>query len=149
MHRANRSSASSKDHRATYRSKACGKRPDGRVLSEKFEQAFLETTSSKHADSASATVYDLYKLGQFCQGAINYKAKQHVKNSPCYAFHFLRETIEVYQMELEYDGIYTMVNIASCRIPRRLDNLWLLPPLLAAMLHIKTSILATLKVGKG
>ncbi|KAJ3167182.1 hypothetical protein HDU88_002519 [Geranomyces variabilis] len=110
-----------------------------RVVGE-FDQAFIETKSSQHADSASATVYDLFTLGHFCQGAVNYKTKQHVKNSPSYAFHFLRESIEIYHMELEYDGIYTMVNIASCRIPRRLDDLWLLPPLIAAMLHVKAGL---------
>ncbi|KAJ3137158.1 hypothetical protein HDU90_002330 [Geranomyces variabilis] len=144
MRWANGSSHSSKDHRAAYRQKPCGKKPDGRVLSNKSEQIFLETKSSKYADSAGQTLYDLFKLAQFCQGAINFKSKQKFQNFPCYGIQFLRDTIEIYQMDLSYDGIYTMVNLASCRVPRRLDDLCLLPPLIAAMLHIKTSILATL-----
>ncbi|KAI8590702.1 hypothetical protein BDZ88DRAFT_438073 [Geranomyces variabilis] len=139
MRWANGSSHSSKDHRAAYRQKPCGKKPDGRVLSNKSEQIFLETKSSKYADSAGQTLYDLFKLAQFCQGAINFKSKQKFQNFPCYGIQFLRDTIEIYQMDLSYDGIYTMVNLASCRVPRRLDDLCLLPPLIAAMLHIKSS----------
>ncbi|KAJ3148538.1 hypothetical protein HDU89_004635 [Geranomyces variabilis] len=134
---ANGSSQRSKDHRAAYRQKPCGKKPDGRVLSNKSEQIFLETKSSKYADSAGQTLYDLFKLAQFCQGAINFKSKQKFQNFPCYGIQFLRDTIEIYQMDLSYDDIYTMVNLASCRVPRRLDDFCLLPPLIAAMLHIK------------
>ncbi|KAJ3150814.1 hypothetical protein HDU89_002810 [Geranomyces variabilis] len=64
-------------------------------------------------------------------------AKLWNKATATFAEERVSESIAIYHYDLKYDGIYTMVNIALCRIPRRLDNLWLLPPLIAAMLQGK------------
>ncbi|KAI8585755.1 hypothetical protein BDZ88DRAFT_484954 [Geranomyces variabilis] len=104
---ANGQSDSSQKHRSTYLKKPLGQKADGRVLSNKFEHAFLEAKSCVHADTAKQTIYDLFKLAQFCQGSINFKARNNISDPPCCALHFLRETLEIYHMALHHDGVYT------------------------------------------
>ncbi|KAJ3147226.1 hypothetical protein HDU86_008062 [Geranomyces michiganensis] len=53
--------------------------------------------------------------------------------------------LEIYQMELKYDGLYTMVHLGSCRIPRRIEDMCLLPPVIGALLFVKARILASIK----
>ncbi|KAJ3157881.1 hypothetical protein HDU89_000260 [Geranomyces variabilis] len=88
--RANGESESSKAHRAAY-SKKSGKKADSRILSKAGEEVFVEAKSSKHADTASAVVYDLYKVGIFLQGAVNHRSKTAGTAAACYGFHFLRK----------------------------------------------------------
>ncbi|KAJ3156860.1 hypothetical protein HDU86_003395 [Geranomyces michiganensis] len=122
---ANGESKSSKAHRSTYQKNAAGKKADGRVMSANFEEVFLETKSSKHADTAPCNIYGQFTRRNSCK--------------------LIRDTLEIYQMELKHDGLYTMVHLGSCRIPRRIEDMWLLPPLIDALLFVKARILASVK----
>ncbi|KAJ3148915.1 hypothetical protein HDU89_004497 [Geranomyces variabilis] len=135
----------SRAHRATYHNKGQGKKPDSRVLSESFEELFIETKSHTVSDDPSAAIYDLYQVALFLQGSVIAKFKVGVSSAQAYGLHLLRETLEVYMMTLEFDGLYTLHHLASFKLPRRADDLELLMKLIAVPLNVKENMLANLR----
>ncbi|KAJ3156856.1 hypothetical protein HDU86_003391 [Geranomyces michiganensis] len=149
---ANGESRSSRAHRAAYHTKGHGKKPDGRVISESFEELFIETKAYSVSDGSPSAMYDLYKVAIFLQGLVNAKTKLGVSGAKAYGFHLLStagETLEVYMMILEFDGLYTLHHLASCKLFRRADDLDLLMKLIAVLLNIKEKILENVRKAAG
>ncbi|KAJ1535462.1 hypothetical protein HK096_002470 [Nowakowskiella sp. JEL0078] len=129
---ANGSSCSSRKFRQSYQENATGKKADFRVCSEKHEELFAEFKIQKRANIKA--IYDFYKLSLFLQGAINVKSEDTSIQVPS------SDSLEIFLMTLEADGIYSLFHMESCRLPKNKYDLDLVARLLESLYRIKRNI---------
>ncbi|KAJ3152776.1 hypothetical protein HDU89_000978 [Geranomyces variabilis] len=91
---ANRESASSKGHRASWA--RSGKRPDFRVIHGKYENAFGEFKRQRIASYNQEVVGDFIKLAVFLQGSINEKVRDRYCPNDTFGFQFAGERVKLF-----------------------------------------------------
>ncbi|KAJ3158767.1 hypothetical protein HDU86_002447 [Geranomyces michiganensis] len=137
----NSESASSKDHRRTYRRKAKGKKPDGVVRTALSEEMVFETKGIRYTGKSQSTIYDLFKLAQLLQGSLNAKVDLGVDETPqVFGIQALRASIETYVMTLDCDGTYQMLHIESSKMPDLEGDLMLGIDVISLTLGIKEAL---------
>ncbi|CAG8617783.1 5507_t:CDS:10, partial [Racocetra persica] len=122
---ANSESASSKNRRRNNKENSRGKKPDFKLLvNTNDEILFGEVKSPKYKNLSSLVCQDFVKLANFQSGV----------------------QIRIYQMDLEYDGLYRMYLVADVVLPTQKSQFISLVPILEALYNVKDSVSKVLEV---
>ncbi|CAG8708150.1 10926_t:CDS:2, partial [Funneliformis caledonium] len=126
-----------------------GKKPDFKLLvNTNNEILFGEVKPPKYKNSSLLVSQDLVKLATFQSGTLDELVKKYRNRIEITSFRvwIYGVQIHIYQMDLDYDGLYRMYLIADIVIPTQKSQFISLMPILETFYNVKDSVSKVLKV---
>ncbi|CAG8662624.1 12165_t:CDS:10 [Funneliformis mosseae] len=146
----NSESTSSKSRRCNNKENSRGKKPDFKLsVNTNDEILFGEVKPPKYKNSSLLLVsQDLVKLANFQSGTLDELVKKYGNRIGMTSFGVwvYGVQIHIYQMDLDYDGLYRMYLIADIVIPTQKSQFISLMPILETFYNVKDSVSKVLEV---
>ncbi|CAG8630018.1 3427_t:CDS:10, partial [Paraglomus occultum] len=140
---ANSESSSSKNRRSSNKENDTvkGNKPDFKILTNTRDEILFGEV--KPRDSSSVLVKkDLVKLAEFQAGTLDELIKKYGNRIGIISFGIwvCGMNVHIYEMDLNYDGIYRMILVANVSVPTEREKIINLVPVLEAFYNIKHRI---------
>ncbi|RIB01066.1 hypothetical protein C2G38_1052741 [Gigaspora rosea] len=138
---ANSESASSKSRRCNNKENSRGKKPDFKLLLNTNDEILFGEVKSPKCKNSSLIHQDLLKLANFQSGTLDELIKKYGNRIGMVSFEvwICGMQIRIYQMDLEYDGLYRMYLVADVVLPIQKSQFISLVPILETLYNLKVS----------
>ncbi|CAG8508019.1 4283_t:CDS:10, partial [Gigaspora rosea] len=145
---ANSESASSKSRRCNNKENSRGKKPDFKLLLNTNDEILFGEVKSPKCKNSSLIHQDLLKLANFQSGTLDELIKKYGNRIGMVSFEvwICGMQIRIYQMDLEYDGLYRMYLVADVVLPIQKSQFISLVPILETLYNLKDSVSKVLEV---
>ncbi|CAG8608150.1 11300_t:CDS:2, partial [Diversispora eburnea] len=146
---ANSESSSSKNRRSSNKENDTvkGNKPDFKILTNTRDEILFGEVKPRDSSSVLAKK-DLVKLAEFQAGTLDELIKKYGNRIGMISFGIwvCGMNVHIYEMDLNYDGIYRMILVANVSVPTEREKIINLVPVLEAFYNIKHRISEVLTV---